>query len=164
MEQAATHAPDPLVAEALEVVRQLRDEVAEASMELELTSRLLDERTRKLHAVESALSIVLEEVDDVVLAVDGDTVVQAWSREAERWSDIPLERAIGRRLGDLVKDDRSAELLRAVRAVAEAGPDADEASDVELEFGRFRVRPLRTSPGAVVVGQCDARLARPANG
>jgi nitrogen-specific signal transduction histidine kinase len=125
-------------------------EIAEASHELEATTSLLRDRTRELLTVETLLSAVLDEVDDLVVVVDADVVVNAMSAAAERWLDVAASKAMGRRLGELVQDEDALALVRATRAVAE-GADGEAGREVTVAGRAFRIRPIRSHGGAIVI-------------
>jgi sensor histidine kinase regulating citrate/malate metabolism len=125
--------------------------IAEAARELEQTTDLLSDRTRDLLEMEMLLSAVLGEVDEVVVVVDNDLVVKAMSERAERWLDVEAPEAVGRTLTEVLSDEAALPLVRATRAVAEAG-DVESGRELTVAGRSFRIRPVTPRRGAIVIG------------
>jgi PAS domain-containing protein len=137
---------------------ELRRDVTAAAEELQATNELLRQRTDRLHRVETALAVMLDEAHQVVLAVDDALTIEAWSVEAERWSGVPADRALGRRLGDVVEGDIAPELLRAVRTSVEThAGETGLSTAVTIGRDTFRIRALDRGNGALVIGPCTRR-------
>ena len=127
----------------------------DARREVERLSELVEARTQRLCDLEELLALVLDQVDDVVVALDGDLVVEAVSRAAEVALGVGAERLVGRRLPD-VRHSAGGGLVDAICAAATAVRRADGPC-VAPGDEHWSVRSARCSPpanGWVLVTAC----------
>ena len=119
----------------------------DARREVERLSVLLEARTQRLCDLEELLALLLDQVDDVVVALGGDLVVEAVSRAAELALGVSADRLVGRRLPDVRRTEDGA-LVNAICAAANAVRHVDRASDSAPDDEQWAVRSARCSPPA----------------
>jgi PAS domain-containing protein len=142
-------------ADALEAALQrITTDLDAASQELEATIGLLEERTARMHSCDAVLHTVLEGLDEVVIAIDAEGKVEAWSRGADDAFDVPGQDALGRPLAELLEGEDAGEIMGAIRTLLAAN-ETHEMS-VVAEGDVFHLRRLPEPAGGVLIDRRGA--------